>query len=282
MTSVRYEVSGSTATITLDNPEKRNAITPEMLAGLRSGLAAAGADAAVRAVVLTHTGNTFCAGADLSGQAVGESEASPEERLRESGAQAAAVTRLLAESPRPIIAAIHGHVRAGGMGFVASCDFVVAGPRATFGLSEVRIGVVAAIISPPVLARLGDRVAAEWMLRGGAVSAAEAAAAGFVTRAVGGAGAAGAAAGSGAGAGAGAGEAAVAEAVGEILADLRKAAPGALAASKRLVNRALLARMDAETDEMIELSASGFASAEGQAGIQSFLQRTAPPWVLES
>ncbi|GAA1323623.1 enoyl-CoA hydratase-related protein [Leucobacter albus] len=284
MTSVRYEVSGSTATITLDNPEKRNAINPEMLAGLRSGLAAAEADAAVRAVVLTHTGNTFCAGADLSGQAVGESEASPEERLRESGAQAAEVTRLLAESPRPIIAAIHGHVRAGGMGFVASCDFVVAGPRATFGLSEVRIGVVAAIISPPVLARLGDRVAAEWMLRGGAVSAAEAAAAGFVTRAVGGAGAEAGAAGAaaGAGAGAGAGEAAVAEAVGEILADLRKAAPGALAASKRLVNRALLARLDAETDEMIELSASGFASAEGQAGIQSFLQRTAPPWVLES
>lgn len=266
MSAVRYEVAGSTATITLDNPEKRNAITPELLAGITSGLAAAEANTAVRAIVLTHTGNTFCAGADLTAQRTAEATATdnPVARLRASGESAAAVMRLLAESPRPIIAAVNGHVRAGGMGFAASCDFVVAGPRATFGLSEVRIGVVAAIISPPVLSRIGDRVAAEWLLRGGPVSAGEAAAAGFITRAVGDEGTS------------------VNSAVGEILADLRRAAPGALAASKRLVNRGMLARFDAETEEMLDLSAAGFSSAEGQAGIQSFLQRTAPPWNLDS
>lgn len=263
MTAVTYEVDGSAAILTLDNPEKRNAITADMLAGITAGVAAAEADPSVRAIVLTHTGNTFCAGADLTGPVAGGGSASPVERIRASGEQAAAVNRLLAESSRPVVAAIHGHVRAGGMGFVASCDIVVAGPKATFGLSEVRIGVVAAIISSPVLSRIGDRVAAEWLLRGGPVSAAEAAAAGFITRAVDGE------------------SVSVDDAVESILDDLRKAAPGALAASKRLVNRRMLSRMDEEIDAMLDLSANGFASEEGQAGIQSFLQRTAPPWVLE-
>lgn len=262
MAAVRYEVDGSAAILTLDHPEKRNAITADMLAGITAGVAAAEADPNVRAIVLTHTGNTFCAGADLTGPVSGGNE-SPVERIRASGEQAAAVNRLLAASSRPVVAAIHGHVRAGGMGFVASCDIVVAGPKASFGLSEVRIGVVAAIISPPVLSRIGDRVAAEWLLRGGPVSAAEAAAAGFITRAVDGE------------------SVSVADAVEEILGDLRNAAPGALAASKRLVNQRLLSRMDEEIDAMLDLSANGFASEEGQAGIQSFLQRTAPPWVLE-
>lgn len=263
MSSARYELHGSTAVITLDNPEKRNAITEELLADISAGVHAAEVDPDVRSIVLTHTGNTFCAGADLTGPVSGVSE-SPLERIRRSGEQAAAVYRLLAESPRPVIAAIHGHVRAGGMGFVASSDFVIAGPRATFGLSEVRIGVVAAIISAPVLSRIGDRVASDWLLRGGAVSASEAAAAGFVTRAVDGE------------------STTVDDAVAAILADLRRGAPAALAASKRLVNRSLIARMDHETDELVELSASAFSSAEGQAGIQSFLQRTAPPWELNA
>lgn len=261
MTAARYDVQGSTATLTFDNPAKRNAITADLLADVTAGVRAAERDPRVRAIVLTHTGNTFCAGADLSGQVTG-SDDSAVERITRSGEQAAAVYRLLAESPRPVIAAIHGHVRAGGMGFVASSDFVVAGPQATFGLSEVRIGVVAAIISPPVLSRIGQRTAAEWLLRGGAVTAAEAAAAGLVTRAV------------------DHEEQSVEDAVGEILADLRKGAPAALAASKRLVNREMISRMDREHDAMIELSATAFANEEGQAGIQSFLQRTAPPWEL--
>lgn len=263
MNAAQYEVTGSTATITLDIPEKRNAITDELLEDITAGVRAAERDTGVRAIVLTHTGTTFCAGADLTGP-VADSSEHPTERIARSGAQAAAVYRLLAESPRPIIAAINGHVRAGGMGFVACSDFVVAGPRATFGLSEVRIGVVAAIISPPVLSRISDRIAADWLLRGGAVTAMEAAAAGFVTRAV------------------DDDTVSVDDAVTEILADLRKAAPAALAAAKRLVNREMIARMDRETDAMIKLSAEAFSNAEGQAGIQSFLQRTAPPWELNA
>lgn len=301
MSPVRYEVSGSTATLVLDEPRNRNAITPELLEGIASGLRAAEEDARIRAVVLTHTGNTFCAGADLSrgkqgsaGTASAEGDsadpADPAAEQRERGRAAADVCRALLESPKPVIAALDGHVRAGGMGFVAACDVVLAGPRATFGLSEVRIGVVAAMIAPLVLARLGDRTAAEWFLRGSAVSAAEAASAGFVTRAVpAGAEASGEAAG-GAGAARTAASAAdappasaspvLAEALEEVLGDLRKAAPAALAASKRLVNRRVLRRVEEEGEEMLDLSASFFLSDDARAGMGAFLAKEAPPWVV--
>ncbi len=264
MSAVRYEVQGSTASLTLDNPEKRNAINDEMLDGLIAGLAAAEADGGVRSIVLTHTGGTFCAGADLSTAGKGDEKLSPIERQRTLGLKAAALNRSMLTSHKPIIAAIHGHVRAGGMGFVAASDFVVAGPSATFGLSEVRIGVVAAMIGPIVLARLSDRVAADWFFRGGAVTAQDAAAAGFVTRAVDG------------------DMVTVEAAVEEILGDLRKASPKALAASKALVNRRVISRMDQEIDEMLELSAGFFVSEEAQAGMQAFLQKKAPAWVVDS
>ncbi|WP_029088475.1 enoyl-CoA hydratase-related protein [Brevibacterium album] len=355
MSPVRYEVSGSTVTLVLDEPSNRNAITPALLEGIASGLKAAEEDARIRAVVLTHTGNTFCAGADLSGgkrgkqgsagaaptegtasaeggqsgaaagaRAVsaegaavpqradsgGGDPADPTAEQRERGRAAADVCRALLESPKPVIAALDGHVRAGGMGFVAACDVVLAGPRATFGVSEVRIGVVAAMIAPLVLARLGDRTAAEWFLRGSAVSAAEAASAGFVTRAVpagaeaegevsGGAGAARTAASAAGGSGAGASEGGhsaaattpayappasaspvLAEALEEVLGDLRKAAPAALAASKRLVNRRVLRRMDEEGEEMLDLSASFFLSDDARAGMAAFLAKESPPWVV--
>ncbi|GAA2101885.1 enoyl-CoA hydratase-related protein [Brevibacterium salitolerans] len=304
MSPVRYEVSGSTATLVLDEPRNRNAITPELLEGIASGLRATEEDARIRAVVLTHTGNTFCAGADLSrgkrgkqdsaGAASAEGDsadpADPAAEQRERGRAAADVCRALLESPKPVIAALDGHVRAGGMGFVAACDVVLAGPRATFGLSEVRIGVVAAMIAPLVLARLGDRTAAEWFLRGSAVSAAEAASAGFVTRAV----PAGAEAAGGVSGGAGAARTAasaadappasaspvLAEALEEVLGDLRKAAPAALAASKRLVNRRVLRRVEEEGEEMLDLSASFFLSDDARAGMGAFLAKEAPPWVV--
>lgn len=263
MSAVRYEVLGSTATLTLDNPEKRNSINDELLDGLIAGLSAAEADRGVRSIVLTHNGGTFCAGADLSSAGKGDEELSPMERQRTLGLKAAALNRTMLTSSKPIIAAIHGHVRAGGMGFVACSDFVVAGPSATFGLSEVRIGVVAAMIGPIVLSRLGDRVAADWFLRGSAVSAQVAAAAGFVTRAVDG------------------DIVTVEAAVEEILDDLRKASPKALAASKSLVNRGVISRIDREIDEMLELSASFFVSEEATVGMQAFLQKKAPAWVVD-
>ncbi|WAL40644.1 enoyl-CoA hydratase-related protein [Brevibacterium sp. BRM-1] len=275
--SVQYAVEGSVATLTLDEPRNRNAITPELLAGIADGLAAAEADERVRALVLAHTGTTFCAGADLSrrpgqdtegvtGAEAGQGSESPsgpgdaQAAMRERGRASQAVNRALLASPLPVIAALDGHVRAGGMGLVACCDIVIAGPRSTFGLSEVRIGVVAAMIAAPVLARLGDRTAADWMLRGGPVGAAEAATAGFITRAVDGA------------------EVSVTAAVDEVVADLLRGAPKAIAASKALVNRSALAAVDERGEDLVALSAEFFTGADAQAGLAAFARKADPPW----
>lgn len=267
---VRYETTGSTARITLDEPSNRNAITPELLAGVSSGVHAADADDGVRAIVLTHTGTTFCAGADLrsaasggdgskaSASGGGESDDERAERQRNLGREMNALLRLLLTSRTPVIAAVDGHVRAGGMGIIAACDFAVAGPRATFGLSEVRIGVVPAIIAPLVFARLDDRTASDWVLRARGVSPAEADRAGFVTAAVDD----------------------LTATVDDLLTDLRRAAPAALATGKRLANTRVLATVEGSAEAMVDLSAAFFVGADARAGMAAFAAREDPPWVL--
>lgn len=261
MSSVNYSVSGSTATVTLDFPDTRNAINRALLEGISDGLSRAGGDDSVRSIVLTHTGSVFCAGADLR-------EASAPTTGSTAGPTGAgslnSVFRELLTCDKPVIAAVHGHVRAGGMGFVAACDSVVAGPRASFGLTEVRIGVVAAMISPLVLARIGDRTAADWLLRARSITPDEAEAAGFISHAV------------------AEGHGSVDDTVEEILADLRKGAPRALAATKTIVNRRVIEDMDSYESEMIELSGRFFADDEAQSGMRAFFDKTDAPWVLES
>ncbi len=156
------------ARLTLNSPHNRNALSTTLVTQLHQGLRAAEADPAVRVVVLGHTGGTFCAGADLSeaggGDARGDRErgaagrsGSPPSAYDLAVARAGEMTALLraiVSSPRPVIAAINGHVRAGGFGLVGACDIVVAGPRSTFALTEARIGVAPAIISLTLLPKL--------------------------------------------------------------------------------------------------------------------------------
>ncbi|AXR73406.1 MULTISPECIES: enoyl-CoA hydratase-related protein [Auritidibacter] len=261
MTSVVYTLEGSTATLTLDAPENRNAINQALLQGISEGLDRASADDSVRSIVLTHTGSVFCAGADLKDHSLNDTEGG----TPTTGASTAnAVIRELLTCPKPIIAAVHGHVRAGGMGFVAACDFVVAGPQSTFGLTEVRIGVVAAMIAPVVLARLGDRTAAGWLLRARTITPDEALSAGFISHAITDT------------------DGSVDGTVEEILTDLRKAAPAALEASKMLVNRHVLELMDTREQDMVELSQRFFAGDDAKAGMTAFLNKQHPPWVLDA
>ena len=116
----------------------------------------------VRAVVLTHTGGTFCAGADL-----GEVSDNPAEAAAERTREMTALLRAFLELPKPVVGVIDGHVRAGGMGLVGACDIVVAGPRSTFALTEVRLGLAASIISLTVLPRLSQRAAGRYFLATG-------------------------------------------------------------------------------------------------------------------
>src|SRR5579875_3479727 len=123
--AVHYGIDRAIATITLDNPENRNALSRELVGAVTEHLDAAAQDASVRAVVLTHTGGTFCAGADLKEQA---GEGGPAEGTR----RMLALLQRIVELPKPVIARVDGHVRAGGVGLIGASDLALAGPRTTF------------------------------------------------------------------------------------------------------------------------------------------------------
>ncbi|WP_067653983.1 enoyl-CoA hydratase family protein [Nocardia harenae] len=249
---VRYEVSTGFATLTLDSPHNRNALSGRLVAELLAGLDAAAADDAVRGIVLTHTGNTFCAGADLSEASDADPAVAADQRTRSM----IGVLRRLVEIPKPVLARIDGNVRAGGMGIVAGCDIVVAGPGSSFALTEVRIGLAPFMISLTLLPRLDQRAASRYYLTGERFGPGVAAAIGLVTVAA---------------------EDPAAE-IDRFRTELRKGAPQGLAEAKRLVNADILAGFDSSADELAQRSASFFGTAEVREGMTAFLQRRPPSW----
>lgn len=243
------------ARLTLDSPHNRNALSSRLVAQLHAGLRDAAADPNVRVVVLGHTGNTFCAGADLSEASKGD----PGELAADRAREMAALLRAIVESPRPVIGAVNGHVRAGGMGLVGACDLVVAGPASTFALTEARIGVAPSIISLTLLPKLSPRAAARYYLTGEKFGAAEAAAIGLVTLAV-------------------TEEAEVEAAVARLVADMRLGSPQGLAASKALTTAEVLAGFDRDAERLSVASARMFVSEEAREGMLAFLQKRPPTW----
>ena len=137
------------ATLTLDSPENRNALSARLVGELAGHLRDIEADDTVRAVVLTHTSNTFCAGADL---AEGAREGGPAKVV----ARLVALLRQIVEMDKPVVAKVDGNVRAGGLGLFAACDVTVAGLTSSFALTEARLGLSPAVISLTVLPRLTD------------------------------------------------------------------------------------------------------------------------------
>jgi enoyl-CoA hydratase len=253
-TVVRYEAAEGVATLTLDSPHNRNAISSLLVAQLLAGLDAAAADPQVRVVVLTHTGNTFCAGADLSEATSGLVD--PDGAALARARALTGLLRAIVELPKPVVAAFDGHVRAGGMGLVGACDLAVAGPKSTFALTEARLGVAASIISLTVLPRLGSRAAGRYFLTGESFGAAEAAAVGLVTLAA----------------------PDVDKAVAELVGALRLGSPQGLAESKKLVTAAVLASFDASGADLAATSARLFSSAEATEGMTAFLEKRPPRW----
>lgn len=252
-TLVTYAVDGPVARLTLHSPHNRNALSTRLVEQLRDGLRRAADDPAIRVVVLGHTGGTFCAGADLSEASGGDPFEATAARAREL----AEVLRAIVASPRPVVAAINGHVRAGGMGLVGACDLAVAGPRSTFALTEARIGVAPAIISLTLLPKLSARAAARYYLTGETFSAAQAAEIGLITEA------------------ADDTDATVAG----LVADLAKGSPQGLAASKALTTASVLAGFDRDADRLATESARLFVSEEAQEGMLAFLQKRPPRWL---
>lgn len=245
---VHYDVERAIATVTLDSPQNRNALSAQLVGELTAQLARAAADDGVRAVVLTHSGRTFCAGADLKEQA-SEGPAAGTRRMLE-------LLGTVIELPKPVVARLDGHVRAGGLGIVGACDIAIAGPAATFAFTEVRLGLAPAIISLTTLGRMSERAAARYYLTGETFDSATAAAAGLVTAAV---------------------ESVDAE-VGAICDALRACSPQGLAESKPLTTRTALAAFEARADEVQAQSQRLFESAEAREGILAFLQKRPPAW----
>jgi len=252
--TVRYDVGGGVATITLASPETRNVLTAESMSDVRAHLDAAAADPAVRVVVLTGEGTTFCAGADLSGALAGDADS-----FTSSGPAAmAALLEALLDHPKPVVARVQGHVAGGGNGLVAACDIAVAAESAKFAFSEVRVGVAPAVISVVCLAVMHRRDAQELLLTGERVSAQRVREAGLVTTV--------------------AEDEALDAVVASYVDALRAGGPEALGHTKNLLRRVPGLTRDDAFAFTAQLSGSLFASDEAREGMGAFLERRSPSW----
>ncbi|MFI5973194.1 enoyl-CoA hydratase family protein [Streptomyces sp. NPDC051452] len=231
-------------TLSLDSPDTRNALSADLVGQLAAALARSAKDPEVRAVVLTHTGTTFCAGADL------RDPPHPEALV--------GVLRQLVELPKPVVARITGHVRAGGLGLLAACDLAAASTAATFAFTEVRIGVAPAVISLPVLPRTDPRALARYYLTGERFDPPEAVRLGLLTTAADD----------------------VDDALAPMLDGLRRSAPQALAETKRLLTARVLETFDRDAAELSALSARLFSSDQAREGMTAFLERRDAAWVV--
>jgi len=181
-TLLRRQTRGPTVVLTLNRPDKRNALNAALVGDLKDALDEAAGDDAVRTVVLTGAGSAFSAGADLASLEALQ-EASPEENLADSE-RLAALFEQIYRHPKPVIAKINGHAIGGGAGLAAVCDFSLIAEEARVGFTEVKIGFVPAIVMVFVRRKLGETAARDLLLRGRLLSGTEAAEVGLVTRAM--------------------------------------------------------------------------------------------------
>ena len=250
---------GAVRTITLSRPDVRNAFNDEVIADLKTAFTEAGQAADVRCVVLAAEGPAFCAGADLNWMRR-MADYTRDENLADAG-QLAAMLRAIYECPKPTIARVQGDVFAGGVGLVAACDMAVSVDTATYCLSEVKLGLIPATISPYVIRAIGARASHRYFLTAERFSAAEAHRVGLVHEVV-------------------AADALNAK-VAELTSALVSASPNAVRACKRLVQDVAEREID---DALVAHTVAGIAdirsSAEGKEGVQSFLQKRKPSWLL--
>ena len=248
---------GALARLRLNRPELHNAFDAGLVAGLTSALERAGADPAVRVVVLEGAGASFSAGADLNWMR-GMAAASEAEN-REDALRLARLMRTLDELPKPTIAKVHGAAFGGGVGLVACCDIAIGATEAKFGLTESRLGLLPAVISPYVIAAIGARQARRWFASAELFDASEAQRIGLLHDVV--------------------NPTALDTAVQRQVELLLKAGPIASASAKTLVRRVASGgngeQLDADNAELI---ARLRVSPEGQEGLSAFLDKRKPAW----
>ena len=259
MSALTLDFTGPVGVITLTRPEVRNAFNDEVIRELTAAFQTAAAEPTVRAVVLAAQGPAFCAGADLNWMRR-MADYTRDENLADAAALAE-MLRVIYDCPKPTVARVQGDVYAGGMGLVAACDIAVTVDTAGFCLSEVKLGLIPATISPYVIRAMGARAAHRYFLTAERFSAAEAHRIGFVHEVV---------------------SADQLDAkVAELTQALVNASPNAVRSCKQLVQDVAERPIDAH---LIARTVEGIAdirsSREGKEGVQSFLQKRKPNWLL--
>lgn len=256
--TIAVTVHQHVATVTLARPEVRNAFNEIMIGELAGAFRALGADAGIRAIVLAAEGEVFCAGADLNWmrKMAGYTR---EENLADA-AQLAEMLRTLYTCPKPVVAQVQGDCYAGGMGLIAACDIAIATEASHFCLSEVKLGLIPATISPYVIRAMGENVARRYFLTAERFNAREAHRIGFVHEVV------------------------TADALETTTAGIVKAlvsnSPHAVREAKRLVRDIPGAPLtEALVADTVERIAESRSSEEGKEGVQSFLEKRKPGWL---
>jgi methylglutaconyl-CoA hydratase len=253
---LEIQIDGGVARVWLSRPEVRNAFDGAMVSELRGVVDDLGADDHVRVIVVGGRGKVFCAGADLEWmkKVAGFGR---EDNLREARAMAD-LFFAVSTSPRPVVARVHGAALGGGAGLVAACDIAVAAAGTRFGFTEVRLGLIPAVISPYVVGRIGESAARELILTGERFDADRAAEIGLVRAVV--------------------PEAELDAAVDGRVRELLQAGPRALAEAKALLRAVAGRRVEEVRDDTVERIATVRASAEGQEGVRAFLEKRKPDW----
>lgn len=248
------------ATLTLDRPEARNALSGALVARLTDALAELAADASIRVVCLTGSGDVFCAGADIAEmRAAG---ALPAERNEADSRRFAGMLARLERQPQPTVAIVNGAAYGGAVGLVAACDIVIADRSARFALSEVRLGLVPAMISPFVIRAIGVRHARRFALSGEAMDAQTAERTGLVHEAV--------------------EKGSLGDAAARVVDALLAGGPSAQSEIKRLI-RHVTGRGDAADETMLAETSRWIARVragdEAREGLTAFLERRKPGWM---
>lgn len=256
MDALRIERRGPALWLTLNRPEKRNPLGRELLRALHGAITGAVDQDDVRCIVLAGAGPVFCAGADLAEFVQAEDPAV----LAADGELLARLLHAIVESPKPVVARVQGAALAGGAGLVAAADVAVAADDARFAFTEVRIGLVPAVISPYVLRAIGRRAAQAHVLTAAPFDAAEALRIGLVHRVV--------------------PPSALDAAVDDLVGALGRAAPGALHSVKRLLDQVAGRDVVEVRDLTIRTLAERRASEEGQEGMRAFLEKRDARWVV--
>lgn len=246
---VHLDIDDSIATITLDSPSNRNALSRQLVRELDAHLRAAMADPALRAIVLTGTGSVFCAGGDLKERRISAEETADQPSF-------ASVLKLVMTGSTPVVVKMNGPARAGGLGLIAAADIAIAPSGATFAFTEVKIGVAPAMIAVPCTRSMTRRSVSRYFLTGSTFDAQTAKEIGLVSIV----------------------SDDVDAACDQVLDELRAAAPGALRAAKALIGEArdnevgvALATMEAESIRL-------FSSAEAMEGMAAFAEKRTPAW----